>query len=97
MPVKNVTVSEGKTILDFGQNFAGIVEIHPEFFEGETLTIRHGEILNQDGSLYTANLRKAKATSFIMQGQKKRLIVQGLPIWDSVMWNFPGRSISRGW
>ena len=31
MPVKNVTVSEGKTILDFGQNFAGIVEIHPEF------------------------------------------------------------------
>ena len=72
MPVKNVTVSEGKTILDFGQNFAGIVEIHPEFFEGETLTIRHGEILNPDDSLYTANLRKAKATVIYHAGAEKK-------------------------
>ncbi len=73
MPVKNVTVSEEKTILDFGQNFAGIVEIHPEFLESETLTIRHGEILNPDGSLYTANLRKAKATVIYHAGAEKRV------------------------
>ena len=45
---------------DFGQNFAGIVEIDPSFLKNETITIRHGEILNADGSLYTANLRKSK-------------------------------------
>ncbi len=73
MPVKNVTVSEEKTILDFGQNFAGIVEIHPEFLEHETLTIRHGEILNPDGSLYTANLRKAKATVIYHAGAEKKV------------------------
>ena len=62
MPVREATVHGDVTILDFGQNFAGIVEIDPSFLKNETITIRHGEILNADGSLYTANLRKAKAT-----------------------------------
>lgn len=61
MPVKNVTVHDGYTILDFGQNFAGFVEIDPAKMKGKTVKLRHGEILNADGSLYTANLRKAKA------------------------------------
>ncbi|MDE6846006.1 MAG: glycoside hydrolase family 78 protein [Lachnospiraceae bacterium] len=72
MPVKSVTESEGKTILDFGQNFAGIVEIDPAFLEEEVLTVRHGEILNPDGSLYTANLRKAKATVIYHAGAEKK-------------------------
>lgn len=63
MPVQVVsTLEDGRTILDFGQNFAGIVEIDPQYFSGEVVTIRHGEILNPDGSVYTNNLRKAKAT-----------------------------------
>ena len=41
MPVKAVRDSEGRTILDFGQNFAGIVEIDPVFIGEETLTVRH--------------------------------------------------------
>ncbi len=62
MPVQAVSsLEDGRTILDFGQNFAGIVEIDPQYLHGETLTIRHGEILNPDGSVYTNNLRKAKA------------------------------------
>lgn len=61
MPVQSVTKGSGVTILDFGQNFAGVVEIDPAKMNGNTLTLRHGEILNPDGSLYTANLRKAKA------------------------------------
>ncbi len=72
MPVKGVTEWEGRTILDFGQNFAGIVEIDPAFLEDETVTIRHGEILNPDGSLYTANLRKAKATVVYHAGGEKK-------------------------
>jgi len=72
IPVKEVSFFDGKTILDFGQNFAGIVEIDPQYFLGETVTIRHGEILNPDGSLYTNNLRKAKATIVYHSGDENR-------------------------
>jgi alpha-L-rhamnosidase len=72
MPVKEVIVWQGKTILDFGQNFAGIVEIDSEYISDGTVTIRHGEILNPDGSLYTNNLRKAKATIVYHAGAEKR-------------------------
>ena len=61
MPVKSVTVRGGVTILDFGQNFAGIIEIDPARMDGAILKLRHGEILNPDGSLYTTNLRRARA------------------------------------
>ena len=61
MPVKSVTKRGDVTILDFGQNFAGIIVIDPAKMDGATLKLRHGEILNADGSLYTTNLRKAKA------------------------------------
>jgi alpha-L-rhamnosidase len=73
MPVKNVRTTNGMTILDFGQNFAGIVEIDPSKFKsGQTLTIRHGEVLNPDGSLYTENLRKAKATIIYHGGDETK-------------------------
>ncbi len=61
MPIKSVTCNGETTIIDFGQNFAGIICINPENMNKECLKLRHGEILNPDGSLYTANLRKAKA------------------------------------
>ena len=61
IPVKSVTVQGDSTIIDFGQNFAGIITIDPSKMKGDCLKLRHGEILNADGSLYTTNLRKAKA------------------------------------
>ena len=73
MPVKAVMISKNGTILDFGQNFAGIVEIDPTFLTDEVVTIRHGEILNPDGSLYTANLRKAKATIVYHAGEEEKV------------------------
>ena len=48
MEVKEAKQTGKVTILDFGQNFAGIVEINPSFLTNETITIRHGEILNSD-------------------------------------------------
>jgi alpha-L-rhamnosidase len=45
MPVRAVMQREDSTILDFGQNFAGVITIDPEELpEGTMLTIRHGEI-----------------------------------------------------
>lgn len=59
----------GKTILDFGQNFAGIIEIDPSKMNGNTIVVRHGEILDQNGDLYTLNLRQAKQTIVYTKGQ----------------------------
>lgn len=72
MAVKSVTKHGDVTILDFGQNFAGIVEIDPAKMNGSVLKLRHGEILNHDGSLYTANLRKAKAEIVYHKGKEKQ-------------------------
>ena len=68
MPVQAVTQRGDVTILDFGQNFAGIICIDPKKMKGNCLKLRHGEILNADGSLYTANLRKAKAETVYHKG-----------------------------
>ncbi|WP_204524755.1 alpha-L-rhamnosidase [Litchfieldia alkalitelluris] len=72
LTVKKVTKHGDKTILDFGQNFAGIIEIDPNLLENQTLILRHGEVLNPDGSLYTENLRKAKATTVYHAGREKK-------------------------
>lgn len=70
MPVKKAIKHGAVTILDFGQNFAGIVEIDPSKIKGDTVKIRHGEILNKDGTLYTTNLRKAKAEIIYHKGEE---------------------------
>ena len=68
--IVNVYAHDDYTIIDFGQNFAGIISINSALLnEGEEIVIRHGEILNNDGSLYTTNLRKAKATLSYKKGK----------------------------
>lgn len=50
-------------IYDFGQNFAGVVDLVLEGKTGQVVTIKHAEILNPDGTLNTQFLRTAKATA----------------------------------
>ncbi|MBC2602936.1 alpha-L-rhamnosidase [Puniceicoccus vermicola] len=49
-------------LFDFGQNFSGRIRLKVKASAGTTLTIRHAEILNPDGSPYYENLRTARAT-----------------------------------
>ncbi|MGW5281746.1 family 78 glycoside hydrolase catalytic domain [Streptomyces collinus] len=49
-------------IFDMGQNFTGRNRIALGGAAGTTVTVRHGEVLNPDGTLYTTNLRAAQAT-----------------------------------
>lgn len=70
LPVQSATQQGEATILDFGQNFAGVVTIDSARMDGGTLRLRHGERLNPDGSLYTANLRKAKAELVYHKGSE---------------------------
>jgi hypothetical protein len=52
----------GTYIYDLGQNMVGVPRLRLSGKAGQTATIRHGEVLNRDGTLYTENLRTAKAT-----------------------------------
>ncbi len=49
---------------DLGQNMVGWVQLNISGSVGDRITVRHGEMLNPDGSVYTANLRGANATDF---------------------------------
>ena len=76
------TLEPGETaIVDFGQNFAGYESICVEGKCGTTLVITHGEMLNDnggifsrgndgpEGSVYNANYRDAAATTrYILRG-----------------------------
>lgn len=70
--VAAVTVTEPKPgvyIYDFGQNLAGVEDVRVQGPEGTDVRLRFSEILNGDGTLYTDNLRTAKATDhFILKG-----------------------------
>lgn len=51
-------------VFDFGQNLVGRVRLRASGRAGKTVSIRHAEALNPDGTLYTANLRTARNTDF---------------------------------
>ncbi|MFK4083617.1 family 78 glycoside hydrolase catalytic domain [Kribbella sp. NPDC020789] len=52
----------GKYLYDLGQNMVGVGRFTLTGQPGQTVTIRYGEVLNPDGTLYTDNLRGARAT-----------------------------------
>ncbi len=57
----NIKEIGDEIIYDFGQNFAGVVELEIQGKKGQIITVRHAEILKEDGSLNTDFLRTAKA------------------------------------
>lgn len=62
-PVQVLHSPKGETILDFGQNMVGWVQLRVRGPRGATVTLRHAEVLDQQGNLYTENLRGAKQTT----------------------------------
>lgn len=51
-------------VYDLGQNMVGHPRVTLTGETGQTVRIRVAEVLNPDGSLYTANFRSAKATDY---------------------------------
>ena len=69
-PVKVITTPKGEKVIDFGQNLVGWVMVKVKGNAGDTVTIRHAEVLDKEGNFYTANLRAAKTTStYILNGK----------------------------
>ena len=56
--------SPGVFIYDLGQNFAGWARLKVSGQAGQRVKLRFGEMLNQDGTLYTTNLRGARVTDY---------------------------------
>lgn len=62
-------------IIDFGQNLVGHVRLSARGRAGDTVTVRHAETINTDGSLYTENLRTALATdTFTLAGKGRETL-----------------------
>lgn len=60
--------SPGVWVVDFEQNFVGWVQI--KIRGNARVQIRHAEVINPDGSIYTANLRSARATdTYVIQSK----------------------------
>ncbi len=69
-PVSISEIQPGVFICDLGQNISGWVRLRVSGPAGTRLTLRHAERLNPDGTLYTENLRRAKATDvYVLAGR----------------------------
>ncbi|MBV6458667.1 MAG: hypothetical protein HONBIEJF_01801 [Fimbriimonadaceae bacterium] len=62
---KKTTLDTDRVILDFGQNFAGVVRLKFSAPAGTMVKIRHSEMLLPDGSIYVENLRGVPATDTV--------------------------------
>jgi alpha-L-rhamnosidase len=58
-PVRITHPSPDVYVADMGQNMVGWCRLKLSGTAGTTVTLRHAEMLNDDGSIYTANLRGA--------------------------------------
>ncbi len=58
-PVKMTEPKPGTYVFDMGQNMVGWCRLTADAPAGTKVTLRHAEVLNDDGTIYTANLRGA--------------------------------------
>jgi len=72
---KTITEPEkGRFVFDMGTNFAGFVRLRVKGDRGTKVVIRFAERLNPDGTIYTANLRGARATdTYICKGSGEEI------------------------
>lgn len=69
-PISVRQTAPGVHIYDLGQNMVGWARLKVQAQAGQEITLRFTEMLNEDGSLHTANLRKAKATArYVAKGE----------------------------
>lgn len=76
-PVSLTQPAEGTWILDFGQNLAGFCEIRlpAGLPAGIEIRLRHAEVLDDDGLLYIAPLRGARAEDVYRTGNTGKAVL----------------------
>ena len=75
IPLSFAEPKPGSYIFDLGQNMVGWCRFKVHGRAGEIVTARYAEMLNDDGTIYTANLRGARATDrFILRGEGEEIL-----------------------
>lgn len=72
-PTEVIHTPKGETVLDFGQNMTGYVELSLSVPAGEKIVIDHAEVLDRDGNFYTENLRSAEERIVFIGDGKRHL------------------------
>ena len=68
-PVSVTRTADETHLVDFGQNLTGWLQIRASGPAGAAITVRHAEVLDAGGRLYTENLRTARqADSYVLAG-----------------------------
>ena len=75
LPAQTRTVPKpGVFVYNIGQNMSGWAKINVAGNPNQNITVRYAERLNPDGTLYTTNLRSARATdTFVLRGGMQTL------------------------
>ena len=69
-PKQITPLPNGTYVFDMGQNMVGWVTLKVKGAAGSRVRLRFAEILNSDGTIYTANLRNADATDeYVLRGK----------------------------
>src|SRR5436190_18930018 len=80
-PVSIKPASNGKYILDMGQNFAGWLKVIVEGKRGQQIKLRYAESLQSNGELFTANLRDARVTDiYTLRGHGLEVSLSPSPV-----------------
>ncbi|HWY75895.1 MAG TPA: family 78 glycoside hydrolase catalytic domain, partial [Verrucomicrobiae bacterium] len=73
----NLTVPQpGCYTFDLGQNMVGWTRLNISGHIGDRITVRHAEMLNPNGTIYTANLRGANSTDFYIFGTNGSVVYE---------------------
>lgn len=71
-PKSVVETTPGRWVFDLGQNMVGVARLRTRAKQGAKITLRHAEMLNPDGTIYTQNLRGAAAVdTYIAAGGER--------------------------
>jgi len=67
--LKIIKTPKGETVVDFGQNLVGWVQLKARGAAGTKIMLSHAEVLDKEGNFYTVNLRSAKQqNNYILKG-----------------------------
>ena len=67
-PVALTQPAPGRWTFDFGQNMVGVVRLRVSAPPGTKLTLRHAEMRNLDGTIYTSSPRGAATDTYVCKG-----------------------------
>ena len=71
---KLIVTPKGETVVDFGQEITGYITFKVKGEAGNVIKIRHFEMLDSDGNVYTENYRSAKATITVICDGKEHAV-----------------------